>query len=292
MKFNCTSLAKTLLVSLGLGLIASASADDAQWYFQAAVSKTDTNKIYSPLGYDLKRETLTPEIGNRYFSAGVILAHYTIYGLGNKHFKMPYIEGKLDEDISSSVAIRGSLKYGMGHETQFHFKRNYDINADLYLHTKINEDFALDTGVKAQMSFVMKEAFPHLVLYYRDEKDRGLSFKIGYPYDSITYRFNDEYALTLEVTGLKCTADLRDGSVFTTKAYVIPYALPVSFLIDDSLIGDLKLTYNPTENWNIELGAGYTFHHYVKMYDEDGSQLASLKVKNGVIGYLRARYTF
>ena len=179
---------------------------------------------------------------------------------------MPYIEGKLDEDISSSVAIRGSLKYGMGHETQFHFKRNYDINADLYLHT--------------------------LVLYYRDEKDRGLSFKIGYPYDSITYRFNDEYALSLEVTGLKCTADLRDGSVFTTKAFAIPYALPVSFLTDDSLIGDLKLTYNPTENWNIELGAGYTFHHYVKMYDEGGSQLASLKVKNGVIGYLRARYTF
>ena len=105
MKFNCTSLAKTFLVSLGLGLISSASADDAQWYFHAAVSKTDTNKIYSPLGYDLKRETLTPEIGNRYFSAGVILAHYTIYDLGSKHFKMPYIEGKLDEDISSSVAI-------------------------------------------------------------------------------------------------------------------------------------------------------------------------------------------
>lgn len=282
------------IASAGLSAgYANADSNDSNWYLYSAVSDTNTSKILSPFGYSLSRKTANIELGNRYFSTGVMAARYHIYGLGPKNFKMPYVEGKFDTDINSDISFKGHIRYGVPFEHDFHFRRSYDFNTDAFFNIKLNQDYQLEVGAKAQLNFVFKEAFPHFVLSYRSFEDRGLSYQVGYPSNNINYRFNDAYALTLECVGFKHVVKLDDNTQFDTKALGSKtMTLPVSLLVDDTLLLDLKLTFTPVQNWHIEAGFGYTFHHYIKMVDEAGEQLASLKVKNGSIGYLRARYEF
>lgn len=264
--------------------------------FASAVADI-TDGLYTKIDYSITEKTDAKNInarvsrtaegfvvGSNYFYATFRKLKYEITGIHNQNEDVKQIFGagrfpiEINDYLDWTSFTGLGITYGSGGG---HLRRNYDIELDSYLTYKHTPDWKFDFGVRYHKNKPSMVLYPIIDIEYRDQKQDGFSFRLGYPFTDANYRFNDTFAVGSAVKYI-------DGA-YGYRGFYSSYF----YLRDAYFTWDASLTTNFTENLYLKLGGGLNFYRRCHMYDEDGHDLmGKIELKNSGFGFATLGYDF
>lgn len=259
---------KKLALATALALTLSTSAH--AWYvtpfFDSYDTETNSNN-------DVTARTYGVDFGNELFSAGykyktIEIDHaediddmQTLYGFVHTGFEV-------SQDVQAKVLAGGSFSW----QEDFDAGDCYDVLAQGSLVFDLGNGFNFEGGAGVGTNPVKTYAYPVVQLATGDPKSEGLSFKVGFPTNEATFRFNDFFALNGKVSYLGGGyTKLKKHSVYGDESY----------LLDKAYRASIAAQFSPSEHTTINAGVAYTFDHYYKLYNKDGDYQGKMKLDSG-----------
>jgi hypothetical protein len=140
----------------------------------------------------------------------------------------------------------------------------------------------LNVGVSGLFHEVHSRPLPIIRLDWNQNATQGFSASLGFPENTLAYRFNKAYALRFAQTFDDTIYRLADDSSLGHKSY----------LESVGVVSGLYLDYSPLPGFTGTIGAQYVLHRKFNMYDPDGNKRDTFSLDNALGGVLRLEYKF
>ncbi|MDY6322190.1 MAG: hypothetical protein SPL30_04670 [Succinivibrio sp.] len=171
-----------------------------------------------------------------------------------------HYDGEFSDGFGYFVGIGGSL----GWEDDFHPSEAYTVRPRAGVSVRLNPDFSLMLGLKANFNEAENRFIPIVALKYRSLGDYGLSGVFGYPETRVMYRWADWIALEGSVSAFNQDVyQLSDDSALARKGY----------FVEDSFNAAAGFVVNPVEAITLRAGVNATFDRDFKIYSNDGDEI-------------------
>lgn len=237
----------------------------ASFFLNPYYSGSDTN---FKNGQDIKTSTYGIEGGNDTFTLGFSNRNYSfknsknIDNLKSLYGNIHHSDSLGDDGWSYFVYFGASFNW----EDDFHPSENYNFFPKASLTYHYDDDLSFSFGAGGVINEADSRAYPIVQLNFSDPKAEGLSFVLGYPKNSATYRFNRYFALNgeLALNYYEPAYQLKDNSVYARKGYIE----------DRSATAEGSLLITPVDQFTAKIGVGYTFDRDIRFYNNDGHKIA------------------
>ncbi len=171
-----------------------------------------------------------------------------------------HYDGNFSQGFGYFLGLGGSF----GWENDFHASENYTVRPRAGVSVRLNPDFSLMLGLKANFNEAENRFIPIVALKYRSLGDYGLSGVFGYPETRVMYRWADWIALEGSVSAFNQDVyQLSDDSALARKGY----------FVEDSFNAAAGFVVNPVEAITLRAGVNATFDRDFKIYSNDGDEI-------------------
>lgn len=147
---------------------------------------------------------------------------------------------------------------------------------------EIQPNLKLNAGVSGLFHKVHSRPLPVLRLDWNQNATQGFSSSLGFPENTLAYRFDKEYALRLAQTFDDTIYRLADDSSIGHKSY----------LESVGVVSGLYLDYTPLPGFTGTIGVQYVLHRKFNMYDSNGNKRDVFSLDNALGGLLHLEYKF
>jgi hypothetical protein len=187
------------------------------------------------------------------------------------------------DEFANNWGYLVGIEYAAAYETDFNGSDNYQFTPYAIATYQIDSDWKFAFGAAPTITKPDSFVDPIVNFYYRDAKDLGLSFEVGYPDDTITYRFNDKFALRGKVDGFDEFFMLDSSS--SINGYL-------RFMKDHSYQYDIAAIWNPIHAIAITGGVGYSIDHTITLYNNDGNEIRDYDLESQPLLFASIAYSF
>lgn len=242
----------------------------ASFFLNPYYSSSDTN---FKNGQDVKTTIYGLEGGNDTFTLGFSNRNYSfqhsknIDNLKSLYGNIHHGDALGDDGWSYFLYLGASLNW----EDDFHPTENYNISPNAALTYHYDDELSLTLGAGGVINEYNSKAYPIVQVNFSNPKSDGLSFVLGFPKNTATYRFNQYFAINGELA-LNCDPayQLKDNSVYVRKGYIE----------ERSASAEGSLVVTPADQFSAKIGVGYTFDRDIRFYDHDGRKISKARLDN------------
>ncbi|MDR3640483.1 MAG: hypothetical protein P4L39_04090 [Humidesulfovibrio sp.] len=183
-------------------------------------------------------------------------------------------------NISGSWGVFGEAVAFSGYEEEL--SGSLGLNLTGGLSYEFGPGLKLNVGATGLFHRVHSRPMPVVRLDLNQDARQGFSASLGFPENTVAYRFDKTYALRLAQTFDDTIYRLADDNSIGHKAY----------LESVGVTSGLYLDYTPLPGLTGTIGAQYVLHREFSTYNTNGNKLDTFSLSNAPGGLMHLEYKF
>jgi len=189
------------------------------------------------------------------------------------NFNIPYF---INEKwfILSSVSLKSTFEK----ET----KKSYSGGVFSFVSYKLNENHAIQFGAFASYHPVSTLALPVISYSYRARQSDGFKFILGFPRTYVGYHINEDILVRYGIIFSQSVIRLSDTSTIEKSG----------FIEAEDYMSNLGVSYEMSNNINIQSDVLYSVKRDFTIYGQDGSELNNYSIKPSLGVNFKISYVF